>query len=291
MLTAARSLKLSSQSSPKLPEVPAFEALYRQGCTPRQGEVIMVAGRSGTGKSAFALYWVKEMNLPTLYFSADMSAYQASIRLACSVMQMSTEEVEARMAEGGRSAAAIEAALSKLDITFSFGEISWRGLDEEIQAYVELRNEYPKVIVIDNLMDVEGAESSYEVQMATMQSINDLSRETGATVIVLHHASDKSWDARNDPWMPPSRQEIKGGLSEKPALSLTVAFNPQTYDYRVAVVKQRMGRCDPTGKTFATLTADLATNTFHKWNGAGEAPTSAPYTTHETALPVLQRAS
>ena len=92
----------------------------------------------------------------------------------------------------------------------------------------------------------EGAESDYTVQMNVMSNVTDLARATGSTVIILHHATDKSWDAKTDPLVSPSRQEIKGGLSEKPELSLSVALDPYSLEYKVACIKQRMGPSDPT---------------------------------------------
>jgi hypothetical protein len=255
MLNAARSLALSASSSPELPRVDGLGALYRMGCRPRQGEVIMLAGRSGTGKSSFALWWVSQMNLPTLYFSADMSAYQASVKLACSQMHLTTDEVEERLAGEGRKRREILDKLAALNMTFSFGAISWPGVDAELEAYVELHNSYPSVIVLDNLMDIEGTASDYTMQMEAMQSISDLSRTTGATVLVLHHASDKSWEAKSDPWVPPSRDQVKGGLSEKPELSLSIALDPTSFDCNIAVIKQRMGPCDPTARQYATITS------------------------------------
>lgn len=266
MLNAARSLSLHAESGRELPRVAAFKALYDLGCRPRHGEIIMVAGRSGTQKSGFALFWVAEMNLPTLYFSADMSAFTASSRLASMKTGDTTEEVEAGMAHGGTERQRYLDALDDLNITFSFGSpVSWRGIDEEMEAYVELHNQYPEVIVVDNLMDFEGGESDYTEQMAIFQGLTELARSTGATVIVLHHASDKGWAATSDPWSPPSRDQIKNGLSEKPELTLSVALDPSTLDYRVAVLKQRMGPCDPTANKYALMKCDPAHTRFRTY--------------------------
>lgn len=224
----------------------------------------MLAGRSGSQKSGLALFWTARMNLPTLYFSADMSAYQASIRLACSLLGMTTEQVEARY-KRPEGRAEIIAALSPLNLNFSFGPITWRGVEDEMTAYVELYDAFPEVIVIDNLMDIEGTESDYTMQMAAMQSISDLSRSTGATVIVLHHASDKSQDASSDPFSPPARKEIKGGMSEKPESVLTVALNPHNHLFQIAVTKNRMGAQDPTARTTAKFRARPAETRFEKW--------------------------
>ncbi|WP_263729934.1 AAA family ATPase [Cellulomonas sp. SG140] len=262
MLTASRALSLSSQSSPELPRVAALDDLYRMGVRPRQGEIIMIAGRSGTQKSGFALWWVLNMGLPTLYFSADMTPFQASVRIACSATNKTTEQVELGMADEA-IAPAIRHAVDSVPITFSFGSpITWHAVDDELTAFVELWNAYPAVIVIDNLMDIEGASADYTAQMEAMQNIADLSRATGSTVLVLHHASDKSWEAKSDPWKPPSRDQVKGGMSEKPELSLSVALDPTSYIYRIACLKQRMGPSDPSAQTFATLRADPARTRF-----------------------------
>src|SRR5690606_39630123 len=71
--------------------------------------------------------------------------------------------------------------------------------------------------------------------------------------MLLHHATDKGWEAKSSPWSPPSRDQVKGGLSEKPELTLSVALDPHTYAFNVAVIKQRMGRSDPSAQTFQTL--------------------------------------
>ncbi|MCX5237206.1 AAA family ATPase [Streptomyces prunicolor] len=265
MLTPARSLALHAESGKELPRVEAFDALYGMGCRPRHGEVIMIAGRSGTQKSGLALFWVASMNLPTLYFSADMSAFTSSSRLASMQTSDTTEMVEAGMAAGGRHREEYLAALAHLDITFAFGSpITWQAVDEELAAFIELWDAYPQVIVFDNLMDFDGAESDYTEQMSVMSGLTELARATGATVIVLHHASDKSWEAKSDPWAPPSRDQVKGGLSEKPELSLSVALDPTSHEYRVAVIKQRMGPCDPTAKRYASMRCHPEVTRFSK---------------------------
>jgi|GEM_PF-1677538 len=266
MLTASRALTLSSQSSPELPHVAALDPLYRLGVRPRVGEVIMIAGRSGTQKSGFALWWVLNMKAPTLYFSADMSPFQASVRIACSVTGQRTDQVEAGMQDPALRRS-YQQATADLPITFSFGSpIRWQSVEDELDAYVELHNEHPQVIVIDNLMDIDGSSADYTAQMEAMQSISDLSRDIGATVIVLHHASDKTWEAKADPWKPPSRDQIKGGMSEKPELVLSVAIDPQSFAYRIACLKQRMGPSDPTGNTTALLRADPERTQFFPYD-------------------------
>lgn len=262
MLSPGRALALNAEAGKPLPKVPGLRDLYAAGTTPRHGEVVMIAGRSGHQKSGLALWYVAQMNLPTLYFSADMSAFTASSRLASMVADQTTEEVEEGMRRG--FGPDYQDMLADLRITFSFGSpITWRQVDEELQAYVELWDEWPQVIVIDNLMDVADAESDYTVQMAAMSTVTEIARETGATVIVLHHASDKTPNALTNPYDPPARSEIKNGLAEKPELCLTVALDPHTHNYRIATVKQRMGPNDPSGRRFVVLRAEPSKTRFH----------------------------
>lgn len=266
MLTPSRALALHAESGRPLPRVEELAALYQLGCKPRHGEVIMVAGRSGTQKSGFALWWTAMMNCKTLYFSADMSAFTASSRLACTMTGDPTEVVEYSLAQGGNTRQTYLDALKPLNFTFSFGSpITWEQVDQELEAYVELWDEWPEILVFDNLMDFDGAESDYTEQMQVMSRITELARFTGATCIVLHHASDKTWEAKADPWKPPSRSQIKNGMAEKPELTLGVALDPTSFQYNIAVLKQRMGPSNPSGERYATLRCYPETTRFGKY--------------------------
>lgn len=269
MLTPLRSLSLNFESGKALPRLPELERLYQRGLELRHGQVVMIAGRSGSQKSGFALWLVNQLDLPTLYFSADMSAFTASARVASMNTGMTTEEVEINMGSNHpNNRRHIEESLENSKIQFSFGSpITLRQVDEELEAYVEFHNAYPTLIVFDNLMDFMGAEGSYEAQMEVMSTATELSRLTGSTVILLHHATDKGWDARTSPWNPPSREQIKNGLSEKPEVALSVAIDPHTRDFRIAIIKQRMGWCDPTANTFDIFEAEPSLTRFHAAGG------------------------
>lgn len=262
-----QSLTHGAASAQPLPRVEAFTSLYEAGVIPRRGQLIMVAGRSGSQKSGFALYWTAAMRLDTLYFSADMSPFTAGCRLGSIATGKTSREVEALMGsvQGRRE---LEQGISKLRVRLCFGSpIKWPDVLAEMNAYVASRNKFPDVVVFDNLMDFDGAESGYEAQMAVMQDVTTFARETGCTVVILHHATDKSLNAHNQPFLPPGRDEIKGGLSEKPELILTVALNPHARELNVACVKQRDGACDLTGKSFVAFRADPERSCFSRLSG------------------------
>lgn len=271
-LNVFESLRRGVSETVDLPRVDAFAELYELGVRPRRGQLIMVAGRSGSQKSGFVLFWAAQMGLPTLYFSGDMSPFTAGVRLASIATGWTSDEVEDQMgSDFGESLVTGALGESKADIDLVFASpITWDRVVAELNLYVMLRNELPELVVLDNLMDFEGAENDYEAQMQTMQDVSSFARELGVTVVVLHHASDKSWDAKNDPHSPPSRDQIKNGLSEKPELTLTVALGAHLVDeglepvreFRVACVKQRDGACDPSAGQFAILNCDPSRTQF-----------------------------
>lgn len=246
---------MSAASAPLLPQPPELKPLWDWGCQPRHGQLIMIAGRPASQKSGFALFWAAKMGLPTLYFSADMTAFEATSRLTSIYTGETSDEVEQGWFSGENAGEYLN-ALSGSRIDFSFGSpITWRGIELELDAYMELNNRYPEVIVIDNLMDIEGCESEYQAQQAAMQDLTALSRDLNATVVVIHHATDKSYEAQSDPYKPPARKEIKNGLAEKPQLSLTVALEPDWNEFRVAVVKQRSGKADAAANNIVRMQA------------------------------------
>ncbi|HOS92173.1 MAG TPA: AAA family ATPase [Armatimonadota bacterium] len=254
MLTATRAFNLNARSAPLLPQVEELAPLYQWGVSPRQGQVIMIAGRSGSQKSGFAIFWTRKMRLPTLYMSGDMTAFEATSRLVGMETGEGIEAIEAGLE--GPDRLRYEQSLEDVNITFSFGQpITFPGIEAELEAWVELHNCYPAIIVIDNLMDIDGCEADYSAQQEAMQILSGLARETGSTIIVIHHATDKSYEANSQPGYPPSRKEIKNGLSEKPQLTLTVALEPEYGELRIACVKQRSGRSDPSASDFIRLRA------------------------------------
>lgn len=251
MLTTKRALQLSLQSSPEMPRIPELKHFYENGIKFRQGQLIMIAGRPGHQKSGFAMWLVTQWNLPTLYFAGDMTPYDATMRVASNATGKSREVLEK---EGIPEI--------KSNIIWSFGAIRINTIESELQAHLEAFNCYPSVIVIDNLMDVEGAESEHAMQMEVMQVLTEICRETGSTMIILHHATESSPNAIMNPDCPPARSEIANKLGQKPELILTIAMDPQDSSVNVACVKNRAGPADAAARRWRRLRVDPVLTRF-----------------------------
>ena len=267
MLTASRSLFLSAGSGDPLPKVDFLSDLYKIDCVPRHGQVIFVVGRSGSQKSGFAMYWTLKMGLPTLYWAADQGTFTTAARITSAVMGKPVSTVEASLLSSVAVDEIDEALANDAGhMSFAFGSpITHNGLVAELEAYVEIHNRFPEVLVIDSLIDMDGcAHGGYSEHNEAMSYLMNLARNLGITVIICHHASDVKWEAKTDPYFPPGRDQIKFGLSERPELSLSVALNPKDLDFYVAVIKQRMGPSDPTARMHVTLKSDPNLNRFER---------------------------
>jgi energy-coupling factor transporter ATP-binding protein EcfA2 len=161
LLTSSRAFARQGFTGKTLPYVPELDDLYKFGVRLRQGSLIMITGRSGSGKSLLAMRLALWMNLKTLYFSADTSREDASARVAAMITGDTQDEV-ARARDRGEGTEKYEQALEKSPITFSFrNPITWQSVEQYMAAYVELYDAYPELFVFDNLKDIEGAESEY----------------------------------------------------------------------------------------------------------------------------------
>lgn len=259
MKTLASAVRSREAGGRPLPTVmPVFDK-WKIGF--RRGEVSMIAGSPGAGKSSLALWlatqWVAKHNLRGVYFSADSSELvQAGRALAMVSQGVSTELAEQRLkAEDDFSLEKLHTSLDGLAWSFE-PDITYDLMELEIMAFLEAWGEYPDFIVIDNLTDVDGqSEDEWGTLRKVMKNLVALSRHTGAHVMCLHHTSE---DFKDDP--APPRKAIHGKVSQKPSLILTVGGG----DGRTkptAVVKNRYGSADKSGHTALLLPFDQ--DNFH----------------------------
>jgi AAA domain len=248
VLTASRALYRAKDATP-LPTVAELLPLHELGVLPRLGQMLMVVGQPGAGKSTFALWYAFKLGLPTLYFSADMAAHTATTRLGALVTGERVSFVADAIEGGGIDFIQDELSSSKIQWCFDSSP-SLEDIADELAGYVELWDSYPKVIIIDNAMNVEGA-SGEDVGgiRFVLQELHRLARETGSAVLVLHHAREEG-----NPLEPSPREKIQGKVAQLPELILTVALDGERF--KIAPVKNRNGYQDPSAKVYRQLSAD-----------------------------------
>lgn len=115
-----------------------------------------MAGGPGTGKSAFILTEVIKSRVPTLYFSADSDAFtqltrSISIETGWTLEQSARAVLEDRMSD-------IEGDLGHLPLRMSYdASPSLDSIEETVMAWFDVYEDYPGIIVIDNVTNVRGA--------------------------------------------------------------------------------------------------------------------------------------
>lgn len=273
MLTASRALTAKGHIGEPLPDLPVLADLHgpEWEYRPRGGQVTMIVGQPGAQKSGFALHLAGEwgkIGVPTLYFSADMDQHTAVTRLAASL----TGDRTLRVAEGIESgnAAYYADALQDANVRFAFDTNPTMGdVMETLDAWVELYDNYPSLIVLDNLLDVEpgAGDSEHTGYKSVLLDTKELARGTGAHVFVLHHASE----AGTSPNAPAPRSAVMGKVSQTPENVLSVAMDQTQKWFFAALVKHRNGPSDATARRYTSLHVDPSKNTFERYVPAAQA--------------------
>jgi KaiC/GvpD/RAD55 family RecA-like ATPase len=226
--------------------------VFRGLPAPRRGEVTMIAGQSGAGKSLLALWhvvsWVTAEGLRGIYFSADSAELgQASRALAMVMTNTSVTQAEAMLSV--QDSRAMEAMEEMNTLYWSFEEdLSYENIDEEIQAFIELWGCCPDFVVVDNLMDIEGqSEDEFGTSQRALKALVQMARRTDAAVIVLAHTSE---DVKEEPCPP--KKAVRGKANQKPAMILTTSDHGDRRP--VARVKDRYEEgADKSGQTATWL--------------------------------------
>ena len=249
MLRLNRAWRSSHSNAEPLPIV--WQDLKTKDISFRRGQVCMVAAAPNAGKSMFALVYAIRAQIPTLFFSADTDTATVMIRAASHISGHSQVTVENNIRNKSDYYDDYLEQMGHIEWVFDSSP-SLDDIEDEVKAYVELYGISPKLIVIDNLMNVVAeTDNEWAGLRAIMVELHDMARKTEACVMVLHHVSEQS--EYGSTTEPPARRAIHGKVSQLPALILTLGFDPWSNVLRVAAVKNRFGRHTADGKDYIGL--------------------------------------
>jgi len=216
----------------------------------RRGALTMIAGPPGSMKTILTLNIVEKVNVPTLYFSSDSDDFTMASR----VLAMKSGETTETTEEWTRSN-----VIQAQRILKSFDHVRWsfhsspslEHMELKADAYAEINGEYPHLVVIDILMDVDFEGAGEQNYWALMAELKVLARKWMSAILVVHHTSES---VKGEPCPP--RSAIMGKANQLPALILTLDGNSIAGYLNIAIVKNRFGPQDPTGKTFMKMRAE-----------------------------------
>lgn len=239
MKTLHRALTASSSQSTALP-LP-FRTWADQHITVRRGEVTMIAGPPGVGKSSLALTIAVRSNVPTLYVSCDTHAATMGLRTVSLLTGIPQFEVEHRMSADPSWAAGVLREGAE-HVRWAFDPApSLQDLEDIISCYRTVMGEDAVLWVIDNAVDVTlDSGDEFAGLRSLMRELKWWARDMNAAALVLHHTSEA---VESRPCPP--RSAIHGKISQVPAVVLTLGA--QEGLMAVCPVKNRYGRADASG--------------------------------------------
>ena len=248
MYNIVQSVRVRGVAGNPIPTV--FKNLEAIGVQLLRGQEILMASGPGVGKSAIALTLGTGSRASCLYFSADSDAFVQSSR-AVAMLTGRTMGEATRIVKTGLSVEDT-ATLSGYPIRFRYNASpTLDDIETSMAAYEEVYGDYPELVIVDNLLDVMTSgteENQFAGQQDILAFLNTLARETSACVVVLHHVTG----GFNDADKPIPLSGVKGQLTQIPAVVLTIhRGGPDSI--RVSNVKNRGGRADASGFTFAEL--------------------------------------
>ena len=249
MRLLSRAIKTASQGGATLPTV--WNSLASQQIAIRNGEVSMIAGPPGAGKSTLALALAVHAKVPTLYISADTHSHTMSLRLLAMLTNKPQAEVEPLMESDREWAAQMLKPADHIMWEFDSAP-SLKDIEDAILAARERIGDDVRLIVLDNAVDVtlDGMDEWGGLR-SLMRELKWWARETGAAVVVCHHTSEGT------PGNPcPPRSALHGKVAQTPSLIITV--QNQVGAMAVCAVKNRYGPADATGGSPVWLSYDPA---------------------------------
>lgn len=219
----------------------------------RRGSVVIVAGGSGAGKSAFALNLAIKSEATGIYFTADSRPGTQLARAASLVTGRPFRET-AKEVERGYYFDKELAPLRRIRWDTNAGP-NETDIEESLEAYGFLHGEYPELVIVDNLMNVVTEESG-EGGRVNVQNfllfLTELAHTKGCCVVVLHHVVGQYGDGVTP--IPLT------GLIDKHDKSAELVLTIYRVDERtmgVCIVKNRDGMANAAGGLVVELDLDF----------------------------------
>lgn len=249
----------AASSEAQLPHI--LPKLSERGIVPEPGQMMMWVGQPNSGKSMVALFYAITSELPCLYFSADTDQRTTLYRAAAIKTGLTFDEVKSLVGTSGEDIYhdAIREITNK-GCMFEFApQLNIEDLDLECLAYEEVWGCSPKLIILDNLLNVSNDAGDFNGLVEIMGDLHAMARAKDASLWVLHHVNEST----SKPEYPASRSSIRGKISQYPEVIVSLAMVPQENIMRVAVVKHRHAQPSPSGEDYETIYVDPERMTFY----------------------------
>jgi hypothetical protein len=231
-----------------------------------RSQTSLTVAASGVGKSQLWANLAQRMGIPSVYWSADSGRETVTVRTLAMWTGYTTEQAELYRRDPTWAHHWEQALQRSRHIDWAFDTpIKAKAVGERLWAFAEKHGEFPHLFVVDNLSNtVENIGDEFAEQKQVMTQMQQLARETGTHIAMLHHAKGE--------YESGTRAIPKTGsmnnLFKLPEVGLTI-HRPGGVEGKLAVsvVKNRSGRDDPLAEHPIVLDADLGRATIYGYEG------------------------
>ena len=221
-------------------------------------QLLIIAGAPGGGKTTLALNWVMGIDDSVLYLAMDDDT-SVLARLVALATDISTDEAfEALAEEDTRLEMGERVQDSRPNFVLESGALSVEGIGARLDALHEWLGESPRLVVIDNLIDmiVPGYQpGEMGFYMKVLPELKQLAHEKDVCMVALHHTVRKTVDGASvGGGGVPLKMTDLNFAGERDAGHVWGVYNDQKARLTVQILKQRDGRADRDGGLRVSLT-------------------------------------
>lgn len=214
----------------------------------RTRDLTILAGAPGGGKSTLAVNLAMKMDYPTLYLAQDSPASVLS-RMSALVLQRTIPETARSINSDEKYELSRRLLTHRPTLVFERGAVTIEGIRHRMLALQEWLGEPPKLLFIDNLIDliVEGTthgDNSFYTK--ALPELKRLANEMNTAIIALHHVTRGGANSHAS-----GREGISMNnllyAGEREARHVWGVYNDGAGSMSVQILKQQDGKADPDG--------------------------------------------